>query len=140
MKHWIYLTALALSLAGLHTRCSSLSEAIPVTQETRWSLAADKESEQSVVIMKGDSKAEILSKLGTPKKIYPVKNNPKAMVFHYARTVVGPMRHRQLRTKTGTMTIRDNINYIDSVDVYFENELVIAVEIDRNVEVPLARP
>lgn len=117
-----------------------MSEAIPVTQETRWLLDADKDTEQSVVILKGDSKAEIIAKLGTPGRTYPVKNNPRATMLHYSRTVVGPMRHRQMRTKTGSMTVRDNVLYTDSIDIYLEDDLVIAVEIDRRIETPLARP
>ena len=116
-----------LVVAFLVASCASTPETIPVTQESTWRLGPDSTTHRAIDLIKGETRAEVISELGDPKSSWHFVNRPTVEVMRYLRITLGPPHIRTLNN----VTVTGPIFFRETTFVYLEDGKVSAVTISK---------
>lgn len=117
--------------AALLSGCASTPTPVVAVAKSEWTLAPHKDSRSSVTLRKGDSAERVIDGLGEPRRKLRDKKKPGVVVFLYERIIIGPLAQRIVKSAHGEIFVRQNIRYVDSVDVTLIDGLVDTISVSR---------
>jgi len=114
--------------------CQTIPEILPVSDQAWWRFDADMTSRQSATISKGQTRAEVVAELGEPRSARRFTEHSNIEVLTYVRNVSGPLRIKQVSTRSQIMTVRAPVYYLDTIQVYLDGGLVAVVAFKRETD------
>ena len=111
--------------------CVAVPRAAVSADKAEWVLDADRDTHYAVKIVQGLSRERVIELLGPPRKRGKSKENPAVDIFHYRRTIVGPLVQRWIKTKEGETYVTKSSYLFDYVEIYFADGVVGNVYVKR---------
>lgn len=101
---------------------------------SEWLLEADRESQLTVLLRKGNTREQVVEALGSPRKKEKYREDHEVEILHFRRTIVGPIVQRTIKAGGGYVRITEDTLYQDNIEVFFKNGILTNVYVTRELE------